>query len=209
MDTKVIKDGKLDYAASVIMSGGVVAVPTETIYGLAANGLDTAAVEKIYEAKGRPENKPISLFVSDMKNAEMFCTDIPEGAYKLADRFWPGPLTMVLRRRENVPDIITSGGETVGVRCPDNDLTLKLLKMCGVPLTGTSANLSGQPNANDIDEVMAYFDGKIECAVDGGKCTGGIPSTVLDMTCVPPKILRRGGVPKELLEDVLEMTIEG
>jgi L-threonylcarbamoyladenylate synthase len=208
MKTEIFFDATLDRASEIIKKGGVVAVPTETIYGLSANGLDPKAIEKIYEAKGRPETKPISLFVENMTGAENFCRDIPDEAYILANKFWPGPLTMIFKRKSNVPDILTAGGDTVGIRCPDNPLTVKLLELTGLPLTGTSANLSGQPNANDINEVMAYFDGKIEGAVDGGKCGGGVPSTVLDMTRKVPKILRAGGVSKEKIELALNMEIE-
>ena len=204
METRILSAGDIAQAAEVIKSDGLVAVPTETVYGLAANGLSERAVEKLYEAKGRPETKPISLFVADMKDAEHFCREIPEEAYALGEKFWPGPLTMVLKRRENVPDITAAGGNTVGVRCPDNVLTLELLRLSGVPLTGTSANISGMPNANSIDEVMAYFDGKIDCAIDGGKCTGGVPSTVVDMTGPEVKILRRGAISSEDIQNALK-----
>ena len=204
MYTKILYENDIAEAAEVIKNGGLVAVPTETIYGLAANGLSEAAVEKLFEAKGRPETNPISLFVADMKDAEQFCRDIPDEAYVLGGQFWPGPLTMILKRRENVPDIITAGSDSVGVRCPDNALTLELLKKAGVPLTGTSANISGQPGANNIAEVMAYFDGKIERAIDGGECTGGVPSTVLDMTGDRPRILRQGALSREDIEDALK-----
>jgi len=202
MKTLVLRN-TIDGAAEIIRRGGLAVVPTETVYGLAGNGLDAAVVEKLYEAKGRPANKPISLFVSDMRDAERFCRDIPAAAYALAEKFWPGPLTMVLRRRENVPDILTSGGDTVGVRCPDSALTLALLRECGVPLTGTSANLSGKPNAVTFGEALACFDGAVECAVDGGDCPGGVPSTVIDMTAEPPRILRPGGLPREEIEAVI------
>lgn len=208
METKIFDYNSLDEVAEIIKNNGVVAVPTETIYGLSANGLDVVAIEKIYEAKGRPETKPISLFVKDMMDAENFCADIPKSAYSLAEKFWPGPLTMIFKCKENVPDILTAGGDTVGVRCPDNQLTFTLLRLTGLPLTGTSANLSGMPNANDLNEVLSYFDGKIEGVIDGGKCGGGVPSTVLDMTSVKPKILRAGGVSKSEIEAVLNMEID-
>lgn len=204
MKTRILYADGIAEAADAIINGELVAVPTETVYGLAANGLSEKAVEKLYEVKGRPEKKPISLFVADMKDAEKFCRDIPAAAYVLGKKFWPGPLTMVLKRGELVPNITAAGGDTVGVRCPDNPLTLELLKRSGLPLTGTSANLSGQPNANDIDEVMAYFDGKIEYAIDGGRCTGGVPSTVVDMTSDEPKILRQGAVSYEDIENALK-----
>ena len=204
METSVFR-GVIGTSPQVILAGGVAAVPTETVYGLAANALDSDAVERVFEAKGRPETKPVSIFVPDMAAVEKFCRDIPVAAYKLAERFWPGPLTMVLKRREIVPDAITSGGDTVGVRCPANSLVLELMKITGVPLTGTSANISGQPDARDFDKVMEYFDGKIECAIDGGVCPGGVPSTVVDMTVHPPRVLRGGGISESELMSVIEV----
>ena len=203
MNTEILDATALERAAEIIKSGGVVAVPTETVYGLAANGLDEKAIERIYEAKGRPETKPISLFIEDLRCAEGVVREVPESAYRLADAFFPGPLTLILKRGELVPDILTAGGDTVGVRCPDNPLTLGIMRLCGVPITGTSANISGLPDANDISDVMAYFDGKIPAAVDGGRCGGGVPSTVLDMTGETPKILRQGGITREQIEAVL------
>ena len=130
-------------AGEIIVRGGLVGVPTETVYGLAADGLNAAAVEKIYEVKNRPETKPISLLVAGMTQVQKFCADIPVLAHTLAAAFWPGPLTMVLKKRENVPEIVTAGGETVGVRCPDHPLTLALIAETGCPLAAPSANLSG------------------------------------------------------------------
>lgn len=203
METVVVSD-RLDIAADVISSGGLVAVPTETVYGLAADGLNAAAVQKIYEVKGRPETKPISLLVSGIDDVERFCAEIPEAAYILAEKFWPGPLTMILRRKPGlVPDIVTAGGDTVGVRCPDHEMTLQLLRMAGVPLATPSANLSGMPSAKDLKSVLAYFDGKIPCAVDGGACTVGVESTIVDLTVTPYKILRQGGLPEERILEAL------
>lgn len=200
MDTIIIKN-RSGIAPKIIRSGGLVAVPTETVYGLAANGLDSKAVAKIYDVKNRPEVKPISLLVSGMSDVEKFCCDIPREAYIMAGCFWPGPLTMILRRRPIVPDIVTSGGETVGVRCPDHNVTLEIIKASGVPLAAPSANLSGCPSPKNIEQVLAYFDGKIECAVDGGECAVGIESTIVDMTCTPPKILRMGGLSRESISE--------
>jgi L-threonylcarbamoyladenylate synthase len=194
---------ELHTAAAVITGGGLVAVPTETVYGLAANGLDSSAVAKIYQVKGRPEAKPISLLVSGMADVEKFCRDIPAAAYTLAERFWPGPLTMILYRTAAVPDIVTSGGETVGVRCPDHGMTLELIQQSGVPLAAPSANLSGAPSPKDIDSVLETFDGKINCAVDGGPCAMGIESTIVDLTVWPPKILRMGGLSKAAIADAI------
>ena len=200
MKTAIITDNMND-AAEVIKSGGLCAVPTETVYGLAANGLDPAAVEKIYEVKNRPETKPISLLVSGMDDVERFCKDIPDSAYVMAERFWPGPLTMILPRRDNVPDIVTAGGDTVGVRCPDHPMTLEIIRLAGVPLAAPSANISGQPSPKNLGQALEYFDGKIEAAVDGGQCGVGIESTIVDMTRTPPVILRLGGLSRQRISE--------
>jgi len=207
METKVITAENIASAAGILRSGGVCAVPTETVYGLAANGLDSAAVEKIYKAKGRPEDKPISLFVLDIRGAEKFCRDIPEDAYKLAEAFWPGPMTMIFKRRDTVGDIITCGGDTVGIRVPDNELTLELLHLCDFPLTGTSANLSGEPSIVSFSGVMESLGGRIDACVDGGDCVGGVPSTVIDMTGGTPRILRDGGLPRDAIEALLKREV--
>jgi L-threonylcarbamoyladenylate synthase len=199
MKTSVTKD--INTAAGVILSGGLCAVPTETVYGLAANGLDSSAVQKIYDVKGRPETKPISLLVSGMADVEKFCEDIPYTAYLMAEKFWPGPLTMILKKNPSVPEIVTAGGDTVGVRCPDHGLTLGIIRAAGVPLAAPSANISGCPSPKNLRSVLDYFDGKIECAVDGGECTVGIESTIVDMTVTPPKVLRPGGLSRERIFD--------
>ena len=208
MKTLILSRDEIEAAAEIIADGGVVAAPTETVYGLCADGLDERAIRRIFEAKGRPEDKPISLFVTDMEAAEELCEDIPEEAYALADRFWPGPLTMIFRKSEAVPELLTAGGDTVGVRCPDNEITIRLLESCGVPLTGTSANLSGEPNASTADEVLDYFAGKIGAVLLGDRAGGGVPSTVLDMTGETPKILREGGITAYELEAVIGRPVE-
>lgn len=207
METVIISDGDISYAAELIISGKLVAVPTETVYGLSADGLCESAVEDIYNVKGRPETKPISLLVSDMHSTENFCKDIPEAAYVLAEKFWPGPLTMILLKKDIVPDIVTASGKTVGVRCPAHPLTLELLTKCGKPLATPSANISGMPSPKSAADVAKYFDGKIPCIIDGGDCSVGIESTIVDMTSVPPKILRHGGLSQADIENALGMEV--
>ena len=196
MKTEIVKHNA-EKAAEILLEGGLVAVPTETVYGLAGNGLNPDAVAEIYEVKGRPAKKPISLLVSGMEDAKKFCIDIPEKAYVLAEKFWPGPLTMILKKSSAVPAIVTAGGDTVGVRCPDHPDTLEIIRKAGVPLAAPSANISGEPSPKNAEAVLRYFDGKIECVVDGGQCSVGIESTIVDMTVWPPKILRQGGLPAE------------
>ena len=208
METMIIKDTDgISRAADVILSGGLCAVPTETVYGLAANGLDNEAVARIYEVKGRPETKPISLLVSGVDCLPLFCREVPESARILAEAFWPGPLTMILPRSGKVPDIVTAGGDTIGVRCPDHKMTLELLRICGVPLAAPSANISGMPSPKDARSVLGYFDGKIDCLIDGGECSVGIESTILDLTGPVPRILRLGGLSPRRIEKKLHCEV--
>ncbi len=206
MKTLLITDDNMTPASEIIKTGGLVAVPTETVYGLAADGLNADAVEKIYDVKDRPETKPISLLVSGMADVEKFCRGIPDAAYELAERFWPGPLTMVLFKSDTVPDIVTAGVNTVGVRCPDHPKTLALIRLAGVPLAAPSANMSGEPSPKNVADVLKVFDGKIDAAIDGGRCTVGIESTIVDMTANPPKLLRQGGLSRDMIEAALNIT---
>ena len=190
-------------AAELIAQGGLVAVPTETVYGLAGNGLDADAVQKIYEVKGRPAVKPLSLMVPDESAMVRYCHDVPPQAYALARRFWPGPLTIVLPAKDQIPPIVLAGGDTVGLRCPDHPLTLELLRTCGLPLAAPSANPSGEPSPKNAEQVLAYFDGEIEAVIDGGPCGIGKESTLIDMSAVPYRILRQGALPAETIADAL------
>ena len=210
MNTQIIKD-ELDAAAELLRRGELVAVPTETVYGLAGNGLDEQAVHDIYEVKGRPERKPLSLMVPDAGAMARYCEEIPEQAYALAERFWPGPLTIVLKAKDSVPEIVRAGGETVGLRCPDHPLTLALLKKAQIPFAAPSANPSGAPSPKTAEEVKGYFDGKIAAIVDGGPCGLGKESTLLLMTTKPYRVLRQGALPAEAIADALveHMTILG
>lgn len=201
-------------ASGLICSGALVAVPTETVYGLAGNGLDEKAVERIYEVKGRPAVKPISLMVHDSAAMELYCEDVPDSARMLADKFWPGPLTIVLKSKACVPEIVRAGGDTVGLRCPDHPMTLALLRECGVPLAAPSANPSELPSPKNADKVVEYFGDKIEAVIDGGECGIGFESTIIDMSRRPYRILRQGALSekdiiKALIEDMLVVGITG
>lgn len=200
--TRII-DKDISFAAECIRAGGLVSVPTETVYGLAANGLDADAVEKIYQVKGRPAIKPLSLMVHDAAAFEQYCVDVPEMAYALAEHFWPGPLTIVLKAKDIVPDIVRAGGSTVGLRCPDHEKTLELLKKCSVPLAAPSANPSDLPSAKNAKQVLEYFDGKIDAVIDGGQCGIGLESTIIDMSVKPFRILRRGALDEKLIVDAM------
>lgn len=196
-------DNGITEAADIIKSGGLVAVPTETVYGLAGNGLDEKAVKRIYEVKGRPAIKPLSLMVPDKSAMGKYCEDVPDAAFALADRFWPGPLTIVLKSKDIVPDIVRAGGSTVGLRCPDHPKTLELLKLTGLPLAAPSANPSDMPSPKTAGEVMAYFDGSIEAVIDGGECGIGLESTLLDMSRTPYRILRQAALSEEDIAEAL------
>jgi tRNA threonylcarbamoyl adenosine modification protein (Sua5/YciO/YrdC/YwlC family)/dephospho-CoA kinase len=184
-------------AIGILHAGGLVAVPTETVYGLAGDGLNCAAVEQIYEVKGRPAVKPLSLMVSCAADMKRYCEEVPPAADVLAERFWPGPLTIVLKAKNVVPEIVRAGGTTVGLRCPDHALTLELLQRCGCPLAAPSANPSGAPSPKTAIEVLDYFDGRIEAVIDGGACGIGKESTIVDLSQTPYRILRRGALSDE------------
>lgn len=205
MKTTVITSDNLSYAAEVILRGGLVAIPTDTIYGLAGNSLDAGAVAKIYEVKNRPAVKALILLVPGLEAAETVCAEIPEAARLLAKAFWPGPLSIVLPRRDTVPDIVTAGGDTIGVRCPGHAKALELLRLTGVPLAAPSANFSGMPSPKTAEEVLQYFDGKIDCVIDGGKCALGLESTIVDLTSVPFRVVRQGALPEEEIRSCISL----
>ena len=190
-------------AANIIMQGGLVAIPTETVYGLGANGLDEAAVAKIFEAKGRPQDNPLILHISGPEQIELFCHHIPQAAYDLAEKFWPGPLTMVLPARSNVPKRTTANLDTVAVRCPDSDVTREIIRLSGVPLAAPSANISGKPSTTTAKHVKYDHDGRIDAIVDGGACRVGVESTIVDLSGEKPRLLRPGGISPEQLSEIL------
>lgn len=192
-----------DELVGIMRGGGLIAVPTETVYGLAGNGLDEKAVAEIYEVKGRPEVKPLSLMVHDAALMERYCENVPPQAYTLAKRFWPGPLTIVMKAKPCVPEIVRAGGETVGLRCPDHPLTLELLEKSGVPFAAPSANPSGEPSPKNADSVLKYFDGKIDAVLDGGECGIGCESTLIDLSRTPYRILRQGALPADEIADAI------
>ena len=190
-------------AANIIMQGGLVAIPTETVYGLGANGLDENAVARIFEAKGRPQDNPLILHIGGPEQIALFCHHIPQAAYDLAEKFWPGPLTMVLPARSSVPKRTTGGLSTVAVRCPDSDVTREIIRLSGVPLAAPSANISGKPSTTTAEHVRHDHDGRIELIVDGGSCRVGVESTIVDLTEERPRLLRPGGITPEQLMEVL------
>lgn len=202
MRTQLLTERETGRAVELLRAGKLVAVPTETVYGLAADATQAQAVEAVYTAKGRPEQKPLNVLVDGMEMVEMVCRDIPPLAYDLARAFWPGPLTMILKGRGSLPPVVAAGGDTQGVRCPDQAMTLKVIKALGRPLAAPSANLSGQPSPRTAQEVLDGLDGKIHSVLDGGRCGLGIESTILDLTVTPPRILRQGGLGRAEIERI-------
>ena len=190
-------------AANIIKHNGLVAIPTETVYGLGANGLSEEAVIKIFEAKGRPQDNPLILHIAGADQIEQFAHHIPQAAYDLAEKFWPGPLTIILPAREFIPKRTTGGLDTVGLRCPDCDITREIIRLSGVPIAAPSANISGKPSTTTAQHVLHDHDGRIDAVVDGGSCRVGLESTIVDLTEERPRLLRPGGITPEQLVSVL------
>ena len=198
-----------EIAAELLKKGELVAIPTETVYGLGANGLDEQAVAKIFEAKGRPQDNPLILHLSGPEQIELFCHHIPQQAYDLAERFWPGPLTIVLPARSIVPKRTTGGLSTVAVRCPDNAVTREIIRLAGVPVAAPSANISGKPSTTTAQHVLDDHSGKIAAVVDGGPSRVGVESTIVDLTEERPRLLRPGGItPEQLLEVLGDLVVD-
>ena len=189
--------------AQYLKNGQVVGMPTETVYGLAANALDGKAVEGIFEAKNRPMDNPLIVHICDLDQLLELTEEVPFTAIQLANAFWPGPLTMVFRRSHAVPNQVTAGGDTVAVRMPSHPLALQLIKECGFPLAAPSANRSGSPSPTTAAHVMEDMNGIIPAVLDGGSCSVGVESTVLSLVDGNPRLLRPGGVTKEQLEAVI------
>jgi L-threonylcarbamoyladenylate synthase len=190
--TPALFDTAVKRAADLLRAGEVVALPTETVYGLAANALNRNAVSSIYKIKGRPAHNPIIVHVAAIEMAQRCVADWPPAAGKLAAAFWPGPLTLVLPRSKAIPDIVTAGGPTVGVRWPNHPFIQAVIRECGFPLAAPSANLSSRVSPTSAEHVRRQLGGRLELIVDGGSCRVGIESTVLDLTGSPPRVLRPG-----------------
>lgn len=210
METKILKivDIEADYkaieeGASLIRNGELVAFPTETVYGLGANALDARAVDKIYEAKGRPGDNPLIVHIADFDDVKLLVKELAGTAEKLMEAFWPGPLTLILKKSSIVPDRTTGGLNTVAVRMPDNPIALALIRESKLPIAAPSANRSGRPSPTEARHVAEDLMGRIPMILDGGPCSVGVESTVLDITGEIPNILRPGGITPKMLERVL------
>lgn len=196
LDEKVMKE-----AGEIIRSGGLVAFPTETVYGLGANALDSEAVKKIFIAKGRPQDNPLIVHIADF-NMDDLVKDIPAIAKKIMDKFWPGPLTLIMKKSDKIPDVTSAGLDSIGIRMPSSVVARDLIKKAGVPIAAPSANISGKPSPTNIERCIEDLDGKVEAIIGGEKCDVGLESTIVDCTVEPPCILRPGGITLEMLKEI-------
>ncbi|MBM7582428.1 L-threonylcarbamoyladenylate synthase [Caldicoprobacter guelmensis] len=210
METRILRINDIDKdcgalleAAKLIQAGELVAFPTETVYGLGANALNSGAVRKIFEAKGRPGDNPLIVHISKLQDVDRLVRELPLIATVLMERFWPGPLTLILKKSSVVPDIVTAGLDTVAIRMPRHPVALKFIEYSGVPIAAPSANRSGHTSPTTAQHVLDDLDGRIPLILDGGKCEVGLESTVLDLTADVPTILRPGGVTYEMLTQLL------
>lgn len=209
MNTKILKieDGNEDEvireAGEILKSGGLVAFPTETVYGLGGDALKEDAARRIYSAKGRPSDNPLIVHIADIGALDELACEIPDSAYKLADAFWPGPLTMIFKKKDIVPYGTTGGLDTVAIRMPSHPVAHRLIKDSGVYIAAPSANLSGRPSPTRAEHVIEDMDGRIDMIIDGGAIEIGIESTIVDVTCEVPMILRPGYVTADMIKEVL------
>jgi L-threonylcarbamoyladenylate synthase len=196
-------------AQRLLRSGQAVAFPTDTVYGVGAHAFQPKAVSALFAIKGRPADKAIPILVAQIEDVTRVARLVPAVAWELVERFWPGGLTVVLPSAERVPSIVTAGGDTVAIRCPDHPIPLALINALGAPLAATSANLSGQPAPTTAHQAVAQLAGRVPLIIDGGECPGGIPSTVLDLSVSPPRLLRAGAIPvgefRHWLPDMVEV----
>lgn len=190
-------------AVKILRSGGLVAFPTETVYGLGGDAFDPTAAKRIYAAKGRPSDNPLIVHIADIGELEGLCENIPATAYSLADAFWPGPLTMILQKKACIPTETTGGLDTVAIRMPSNPIARRLIKEAGLPVAAPSANASGRPSTTKAEHVIEDLDGKIEMIIDGGASAIGLESTIVDLTSNPVLILRPGYITIEMLRKII------
>lgn len=208
METKVaiIKDINTDIrfieeAGKVIRNGGTVAFPTETVYGLGANALDDEAVRKIFIAKGRPQDNPLIIHVSTKEISELV-KDVPEVAQKIIDKFWPGPLTVILEKKDIIPNVTSANLNTIGIRMPNSEIALKLIELAERPIAAPSANISGRPSPTEVERCVEDLNGRVDYIIGGESSYIGVESTIVDCTVNPPLVLRPGGITLEMLKEI-------
>lgn len=197
IDIRIDKTKALEESRRLILSGEVVAIPTETVYGLAANAFDESAVSKIFEAKGRPQDNPLIVHISSLPELDGLVKDVPEKVLVMAEKFWPGPLTMIMKKSEKIPSAVSAGLDTVAIRMPESVHARDIISACSVPLAAPSANLSGSPSPICAKYVFDDMNGRIPLIIDGGECKIGVESTVISFVGEKPRLLRPGGVTLE------------
>ncbi|MEE3392158.1 MAG: L-threonylcarbamoyladenylate synthase [Lachnospiraceae bacterium] len=202
IDPENFQDEELDEACAILKNGGLVAFPTETVYGLGGDGLNPAASARIYAAKGRPSDNPLILHIASMDDLKEIAGEIPDGAYKLAESFWPGPMTMIFKKRESVPYETTGGLDTVAVRMPSHPVARELIRRSGVYIAAPSANLSGRPSPTKHEHVIEDLDGRIDMILASGPVGIGLESTIIDMSVPEPMLLRPGYITREMIESI-------
>ena len=201
---KEMNNDELEEVAEIIRNGGVVIFPTETVYGIGGNALNTETIKKIYEVKKRPSSKPLSILVKDKDEIGKYAQITSEIEKKIIDNFMPGPITLVLKKKENIiPEIVTAGNDTIGVRIPNNNIIAQVLKSCSLPIAAPSANISGQPSSTKLEDVIDDFNGKVDAMIDGGECTEKVSSTVVQVVDGKVRILREGVITIEDINKVL------
>lgn len=205
METKLLNENEIDEAVDILKNGGLVAIPTETVYGLAANALSPDAVKGIFKAKGRPGDNPLIVHIAELQDIERYALScaLPKSAKLLAELFWPGALTVILPKTVKVPDAVSAGLSTVAIRMPAHETARKIIKAAGVPLAAPSANLSGSPSPTTAQHVLQDLNGRIQAVLDGGACSVGVESTVLSLAGSVPRLLRPGAVTLEQLREAL------
>lgn len=195
---------KLQDIAKTIKAGGIVVFPTETVYGIGTNGLDEKAVKKLYEIKQRPKDKPISLLVSSIDMINKIAKDITKLEYKLIKAFFPGPFTIILKKKDIIPDIVSANDKTIGIRMPENEIARMLVEYAGVPIATPSANISGRPSGTKLNNIIKDFEGKVDYFVDGGESKLGVSSTIVKVVDNQIHILRQGTITKQEIDRVCQ-----
>lgn len=209
LDAKTDYDFAINSAAEILKMQGIVAIPTETVYGLAASAYSDSAIKKVFEAKGRPQDNPLIVHISNIEMLKEVAVNVPESAYKCAKAFWPGPFTMILPKGEGIAESVSAGLDTVAVRMPSDKTARDIIDKSGLPLAAPSANASGSPSPTTADHVLYDLDGKIDAVVMGGVCEVGVESTVVSLVGEKPRLLRPGAVtPEQLLEVLPDLVID-
>ncbi len=204
-----VTQGQIEEAARILSRGGVIAVPTDTLYGLASRALDEKAAERVFHLKGRPRGMALPLLLAEPSDISRYAVDIPDVAWRLVEKLWPGALTIVLKKAAIVPDVVSGGMDTIALRVPNHPVPREIARRLGEAITGTSANRSGRPGLTTAQAVRDEFGDELDMIVDGGETPGSVASTVLDLTGERPRILRQGAVSRREIEDVCRVQVEG